>query len=42
MPTAIMYSDGVTDHLGKNGTGPTPSPDYFLITTLIHDFNFLQ
>src|SRR3989304_10631209 len=42
MPTTIMYSDGVTNHLREDGARPTPGTDHFLVTMLIHDFNFLQ
>jgi hypothetical protein len=36
MSPAIVYRDGVTDHLREDGARATPGSNYFLVPTLIH------
>jgi hypothetical protein len=42
MPAAIMYSDGVANHLGEDGAGPAPGTNNFLFALGIHYFDLLQ
>jgi hypothetical protein len=42
MSAAIMHSDGMTYHLGKDGARPAPGANHLLLTFGIHSFNFFQ
>jgi hypothetical protein len=42
MPTAVMHSDGMTHHLGEDGTRAAPGANHLLLTFGIHGFNFFQ
>jgi hypothetical protein len=42
MPAAIMDSDCVPHHLGKDRARATPGPDDLFFTFLVHRFNSLK
>jgi hypothetical protein len=42
MPATIMYSNGMTYHLGKDGARPAPGANHLLFAFGIHSFNFFQ
>jgi hypothetical protein len=39
MAASIMHSNGVPDHLGKDGAGTAPSADDLLLPAFIHGFD---
>jgi hypothetical protein len=42
MTSAIMYGDGMTNHLREDGASPAPGSEHFLFSGGIHRFDSFQ